>query len=490
MDEFMFRGSQRFDTLQIQLGLVASRSRDLFHQCSEQSKALILQGWNSSKCIELQEVTRKIWHHIIEYAQILHSKVQFYTDPRRLYLNVIEVLRRNWTMKDIYLGFSCFLVGGMVGIAIGLAIRKNDTLTRYMHAIQCRYYLGPESVTVTVDAEAPHYFQDNEILVDVKAASVQIVDTYICNGYGRILRNILRKYYENSKSDLPVILGRDCTGIVTDIGKNVTRIEVGDEVWLTVPFWAQGTMCQTVAIPEIRVARKPKNIGFEGACSVPYAGCLALSALEKSNVTFENAQEKRLLVHKGCTPVGCVLIQILKHWGADVTSTCNKRALPVAKALGSDDVIIIDENDSNSEMGYKSLVKELELREKYDVIILTADCCVSIEQLHNFCRSKDSIIVSTLPCKLDSDSYGFFRRFLLRLYIWFQWRLEVFSGVSLNRYDEAHMCHSALDQLASLVKNGHLQTVVDKVFQPQDIDMAICHIESSDSIGSTVITFR
>lgn len=98
---------------------------------------------------------------------------------------------------------------------------------------------------------------------------------------------------QQNSSDLPVTLGRDCTGIVTDIGKNVKRIDIGDEVWLTVPFWAQGTMSQTIVVPEIRVSKKPSNVGFEGACSVPYSGCIALDALEKCDISFENAQEKR-----------------------------------------------------------------------------------------------------------------------------------------------------------------------------------------------------
>lgn len=52
------------------------------------------------------------------------------------------------------------------------------------------------------------------------------------------------------------------------------------------------------------------------------------------------------------------------------------------------------------------------------------------------------------------------------------------------------MCFVTLDELADLVENGSLQTVVDKVFQPQDIEIALNHIQSYDSIGSTVITFR
>ncbi|ERL90879.1 hypothetical protein D910_08224 [Dendroctonus ponderosae] len=87
-----------------------------------------------------------------------------------------------------------------------------------------------------------------------------------------------------SSSDLPVFLGRDCTGIITDLGRKVQRLELGDEVWVTIPFWSQGTLCQTILISEHRVG----------------------------------------------------------VWKAHITTTCHKRAVPVAKALGAREVISID----------------------------------------------------------------------------------------------------------------------------------------------------
>lgn len=85
---------------------------------------------------------------------------------------------------------------------------------------------------------------------------------------------------------------------MTDVGQNVTRLEIGDEVWLTLPFWAPGTLCQTVLVKEARVARKPKNIGYEGAASLPFAGSIALSALEAAGLNQENTNSKRYSMRK------------------------------------------------------------------------------------------------------------------------------------------------------------------------------------------------
>lgn len=66
---------------------------------------------------------------------------------------------------------------------------------------------------------------------------------------------------------------------------------------------------------------------------------------------------------------------------------------------------------------------------------------------------------------------------------------KVFTG-TLNNFGEDRMCCHMLDELRELVENGKIQTVVDRVFQPLDIEHALNHMQSTESIGSTVITFR
>lgn len=56
--------------------------------------------------------------------------------------------------------------------------------------------------------------------------------------------------------------------------------------------------------------------------------------------------------------------------------------------------------------------------------------------------------------------------------------------------DESHMCFLSLDKLTDLVETNQLQTVVDKIYHPSDVDTALVHIRSSESIGSTIISFR
>ncbi|XP_060536623.1 uncharacterized protein LOC132708352 isoform X1 [Cylas formicarius] len=507
MDEIIFRSSQRLENVEMQVQLVSSKMKDLINAYLQQSRALIYQVWNSTKIEHMRLNMRELLNYLLAAAHDFKEKAVDVADPKRLYMFLKAFVGGRWSKREISLVCIGFLFGGLVGLTIGLSVRRKESTIRYMEAVQLNQYLGIESVAVVEDAIAPHECGDYDVLIDVKAASVQIIDAEICKGYGKTLRKILRRIFKQSSSDLPVILGRDCTGVITDLGEKIKRLEIGDEVWATVPFWSQGTLSQTVLLSENRVAKKPKNVGFEGACSIPYAGSIALSILNQAKLDVSNAEKKKIFIQGGCTPVGCLLIQILKHWKAEVVTSCCERAVPVAKALGAADIITLDtleefrskifleheyENNehSNDQVDLIMLIKELELRgQQYDVIILTRNDRFNWKHLTRFCKKEKSIF-SSLPPDLLSDSCGIIGRNLLSLYIKTKMIMQTILGAPLDDYDECHLCYETLNDLTHGVENGYLQNVVDKVFQPKNIEMALNHIQSSKSIGSSVITFR
>lgn len=97
---------------------------------------------------------------------------------------------------------------------------------------------------------------------------------------------------QNAKEELPLILGRDCTGVVVEIGAEVSNFDIGDEVWLVSPFWRSGTLAEYVLATEDMVAKKPNRLSFEEAASIPYAGCLAYDACMKAGI-IDNSSRKR-----------------------------------------------------------------------------------------------------------------------------------------------------------------------------------------------------
>ncbi|XP_057654664.1 reticulon-4-interacting protein 1, mitochondrial-like isoform X1 [Diorhabda carinulata] len=500
MDEILFRGSQRLEAIQIQSRVLTTKAKEIFETYIAQGKLYLIEAWNNPHISHIKVGVTEGSIRLISATNEFKEKIIMFMNPKQMYLAFLNIFGKKWTSRDIYFACGGLIIGGVVGLSIGIVYHKREPILRYMQAIHCTNYLGAESITVAEDAFAPYECINNKVLVNVKAASIQLIDIKICKGYGRNLRRILQRMYSQSNSDLPIILGRDCTGIVTDIGPKVTRLEVGDEVWLTVPFWMPGTLCQSVLVEENRIGRKPNNVGFEGACSLPYAGSLALSALVEARLDSMNAGGKKVLVEGGCTPVGCVLVQLLSQWKASVTATCYKRALPVVKALGATDIIVLYDistptdkfvPDNNRKEQNKAFIEQLENRdERFDIIFRTgAECECTEEELGAFLKTEGAF-VSTLPPPIDSDSYGIFRRFLLYLYINIKYKLQNILSLPINTYDETHLCNVTLDRLSELVEDGYIQTVVDKIYQPQDIEIAVNHIQNPNSIGSTIITFR
>lgn len=181
----------------------------------------------------------------------------------------------------------------------------------------------------------PTLIRPTDILVRVRAVSINRLDERISDGYGQNLRRLINTYNQTDRLEFPLVLGRACAGIVEGVGPgSKSGLEIGDEVWLAAPWYESGLASEIVVAPESRIGRKPFITGFEGAASLPYSGCVALAALKSAGLNETNCLGKRILIQDGCSPVGCVLTQLTKRWGAFVTATCHARSKPVIKALG------------------------------------------------------------------------------------------------------------------------------------------------------------
>lgn len=142
--------------------------------------------------------------------------------------------------------------------------------------------------------KVPSLCSSSDILIRVGAASIHRIDYDITNGFGRNLRRMIQRYNTYDHQELPLVIGRGCAGIVEGVGRNSrSGLEIGDEVWLASPWYEAGVASQLVVTPESRVSRKPFIIGFEGAASLPYSGCVALSALKSALLEETTSVGKR-----------------------------------------------------------------------------------------------------------------------------------------------------------------------------------------------------
>ena len=195
-----------------------------------------------------------------------------------------------------------------------------------MKAIQYHVY-GPPDVLSLEDVPVPA-LADEDILVRVRAASVNPLDFHYLRGTPYPVRAITGLSKPKVKG-----LGADMAGIVEAIGKNVTRFKVGDEVF----GGRSGTFAEYVRLPQDGVVeRKPPNLTFEQAASVPVAAFSALQALrDKARV---QARQK-VLINGAGGGVGTFAVQIAKAFGAEVTGVCSTAKVDLVRSIGADHVV-------------------------------------------------------------------------------------------------------------------------------------------------------
>ena len=216
------------------------------------------------------------------------------------------------------------------------------------------------------------------------------------------------------------MLGRECSGRILEIGSQVEDLDVGDEVYGAVPYYACGVASEIAKVPSSWVAKKPRKLSYEAAASLPYSASIVWNALVHASYNEQNTagkrfvcllsninkvflvnvilyHERRILVHSADNPVGCIAVQLIKAWGGHVTATVSSRGLPTVQQLGADDLIIHDaQNEDFQQM--------LASREKFDLVLNTVGSF-----LHESCRSvcrDGGLIISTVASPPASDQYG------------------------------------------------------------------------------------
>src|ERR1700674_1080291 len=183
----------------------------------------------------------------------------------------------------------------------------------------------------------------DEILVKIKSTAVNHVDLVKASGTVRQILPIA----------LPWIPGHEFSGIVEQIGSDVTAFAPGDEVFGATT--GMGAYAEYVAVKAAAIARKPSNLSFEEAASVPVASQTAWQGIF-THGHLEKGQT--ILVHGGAGAVGAYAVQLASHTGARVIATASGGDEAYLKSIGANRVI-----------DYREEQFEKVLREKVDVVL-------------------------------------------------------------------------------------------------------------------------
>ena len=360
-------------------------------------------------------------------------------------------------LKRVFYGI-IILIGGFAIYAWATGARQDpiETGEPHMKAVVYTDYGAPDVLQI-MDIKKP-VPNDDQILIKVRAASINPLDWHFMEGTPYIMRAIgvgLRKPKDPR-------LGVDMAGTVEAVGKNVTQFKPGDEVF----GGRNGAFAEYVCARADRaVAPKPANITFEQAASVPIAAITALQALRD---TGKVQAGQKVLINGASGGVGTFAVQIAKSFGADVTGVCSTRNLDLVRSLGADHVIDYTKEDFTKG------------EQRYDVIVDN----VGTQPLSGFRR----VLVPKGICVMiggggpnDGGLIGPLGRPIKALLMspFTSQKMEMMMA-ELNKKD--------LTILGDLMQSGKVKPVIDRTYPLSQIAEAIRYLEAGHARGKVIIT--
>jgi NADPH:quinone reductase-like Zn-dependent oxidoreductase len=197
-----------------------------------------------------------------------------------------------------------------------------------MKAIVLKEVGGAENL-ILAEVHVPK-IKDNEVLVRVKAVSINPVDAFV-----RRNQPALEMIYALKGDEENIILGWDVAGIVIEAGSAVTRFTVGDEVFGNFNFIGQANAyAEFVAAPEDELVIKPANVSFEQAAGATMAALTAWASLVK----FAKVKKgDKIIIYGASGGVGHYAVQIAKHFGAYVIGVASGENKDFVLGLGADE---------------------------------------------------------------------------------------------------------------------------------------------------------
>lgn len=333
-----------------------------------------------------------------------------------------------------------------------------------MKSFTVNRYSKKEKLQLTETAEP--LVKDNDVLVQVYATGVNLLDAKIRNGEFKIFLP-----YKT-----PFTLGHDVAGVVTKIGSRVSKFKVGDEIYARPSDNRIGTFAEYISIDESDVALKPKNLSMEEASSIPLVGLTAWQALiEKGNLK----KGQKVFIQAGSGGVGTFAIQLAKHFGATVATTASSANIDLVKSLGAD--IVIDYKNED----FESILKD------YDLVLNSQDTKTLEKSLRILKPNGKVISISGPPDTdfADSISLPWYLKLIMKML-----SLGIKNKARRLGVDYSFLFMRAdgnqLSEITKLINGGIIKPVIDKVFTFDQTNEALAYVEAGRSKGKVVIKVK
>jgi len=325
-----------------------------------------------------------------------------------------------------------------------------------MKAILYHTYGAPDVLRLEeTDKPAP---KEDEVLLRVRAASVNPYDWHFMRG----MPYPLRMPAGLGKPKDPR-LGVDLAGQVESVGRNVTEFRPGDEVF----GCGRGAFAEYACARESKLARKPGNVTFEQAASLPIAGLTAWQGLRLGG-PGHILEGKKVLINGAAGGVGTFAVQIAKSFGAEVTGVSSTKSVDLVRSLGANQVVDYTKEDFT------------ESGERYDLIF----DCVANHSLSAFRRVLDPKGSYIMVGAADGGGrwmIGILARLM---------KASVLSRLVGQRLAMvgAKITNAELTALGELMNTGKVRPVIGRRYRLEEVREAVRYVEHGHAQGKVIIT--
>lgn len=312
-----------------------------------------------------------------------------------------------------------------------------------MKAAQINKYGGSEVVEINKNAPKPTVSQ-GQLLIEVHAAGINPVDWKIREGYMRQMAPL----------KFPATLGGDFSGVVVEVGEDVSGFKKDDEVYgqASIRRSGSGSFAEFTLADANTTAHKPKNTSHVEAAALPLTGVSAWQALVDH---IGLSRGEKILIHGGAGGIGSIAIQLAKYLGAYVATTVSVKDIPYVKELGADEAI------DYKNQSFENIVHD------YDAVYDTVGGETYVRSFKVL--KKGGIIVSMLE----------------------QPRSDLMEQYEVNAIGQFTQVNSErLSKLAELVERRAIKVHIEKTFPLEQAGEALSYLQNGHTRGKVVLKIK
>ncbi len=324
-----------------------------------------------------------------------------------------------------------------------------------MRAVVYTQY-GPPEVLRLAEVPTP-VPRDDEVLVQVHAASVNAADWRLMRADPFLARLHAGLF---APKRYPV-LGADIAGRVEAVGRGVSRLRPGDEVFGDVFESGMGGFAEYACARERDLVPKPANVSFVEAAAVPLAGRTALHALRDAGQVRAG---QKVLIAGASGGVGTFAVQLAKHLGAEVTAVCSTGKVELARSLGADHVIDYSREDF------------VRGEQRYDLIL-------AVNGFRSIFDYRRALSPRGRYAMAGGSTAQMFQALLFG-----PWLSLLGSQKFVTVSSKPN--HADLELLGELLAAGRLKPVIDRRYPLEETREAVRYVEEGHAAGKVVVTVR